>query len=299
MTNVPSTHKLLSRCRLPLGLLMHPFRDLSSLHMINSNVIVRCRSCRTYINPFVQFIDSGRRWRCPVCHLTNSVPDDFFYDPASQSYGDPARRPEIRSATVEFIAPQEYMLRPPIPAFYVFCFEVNVAAISTGYLNLACDRISAQLDRIPGDSRRQIAFITFDSGLHFYKLFGGSMQMLICRDLEEVFLPCNEGLINRIEGNEEAIREFLQRLPRVFANTYDTGNCLGFAIQTCLKLAGGTGGRVSIFYTSLPNVEPGKLVSREDTTRPTPLDAKHLGPATDFYKTLSLECAAQQLITSA
>lgn len=182
LTNMPSNAKLLARCRLPLGLVMHPFRDLSSLHTINSKVIVRCRSCRTYINPFVQFLDSGRRWRCPVCFLANSVPDDFYYDPGTQTYGDPSRRPEIRSATVEFIAPSEYMLRPPQPATYLFCFEVSRNAVATGYLRFACDRLAALLNRIPGDSRRQIAFITYDSAIHFYKLCGKSniFVYLIC-----------------------------------------------------------------------------------------------------------------------
>ncbi|XP_018650112.1 sec24-related A, B [Schistosoma mansoni] len=158
LTNVPSTSKLLTQCRLPLGLVMHPFRDMSSLHTISSTTIVRCRSCRTYINPFVQFMDSGRRWRCSVCFLANTIPDEFYYDPGTQTYGDPSRRPEIRSATVEFIAPSEYTVRPPQPATYLFCFDVSHNAIATGYLQLACKRLEALIDRIPGDCRRQIAF---------------------------------------------------------------------------------------------------------------------------------------------
>ena len=45
--------------------------------------------------------------------LLISVPEEFLYDPVSKSYGDPERRPECKSATIEFIAPSEYMLRPP------------------------------------------------------------------------------------------------------------------------------------------------------------------------------------------
>jgi hypothetical protein len=26
--------------------------------------IIRCKRCRTYINPFVTWADNGRRWRC-------------------------------------------------------------------------------------------------------------------------------------------------------------------------------------------------------------------------------------------
>ena len=48
-----------------------------------------------------------------------SVPEEFLYDPVSKSYGDPSRRPECKSATIEFIAPSEYMLRPPQVRFFV------------------------------------------------------------------------------------------------------------------------------------------------------------------------------------
>ena len=46
---------------------------------------------------------------CKV-HLSIAVPDEFSFDPVTKTYGDPQRRPEIRSATIEFIAPSEYMV---------------------------------------------------------------------------------------------------------------------------------------------------------------------------------------------
>lgn len=39
------------------------------------------------------------------------VPDDFCWDPNTKSFGDPVNRPEIKHPTVEFIAPNEYMVR--------------------------------------------------------------------------------------------------------------------------------------------------------------------------------------------
>ncbi|KAL4720103.1 hypothetical protein ACJJTC_018697 [Scirpophaga incertulas] len=91
--------------------------DLNHLPVIQCTSIVRCRACRTYINPFVYFVDA-KRWKCNLCYRVNELPDEFQYDPVSKSYGDPTRRPEIKSATIEFIAPSEYMLRPPQPAIY-------------------------------------------------------------------------------------------------------------------------------------------------------------------------------------
>ncbi|VDL16233.1 unnamed protein product [Hymenolepis diminuta] len=289
LTAVPINSKLQSKCRLPFGLLAHPFRDVNDLPVIQTTTIVRCRSCRLYINPFVKFIDNGRRWRCPVCLLSNTVPDDFFYDPTTKTYGDPARRPEIKNATVEFIAPSDYMIRPPQAATYLFCLEVSRSAVTTGYLDLVCTMIADYLEKMPGDSRRQIGILTYDSGVQFYVFKGKKMKMVICQDLSEVFLPDLNGMVNRISDCAEPIIELLRQIPKEFANTQDTSNCLGFALQTALKLIGNTGGRLSVFNTSIPNVGPGKLENREthdDLTKPNP---DHLRPSSDFYRTIALE----------
>ena len=50
-----------------------------------------------------------------------------------------------------------------------------------------------------------------------------------------------------------------------------------------------------MFQTQLPNVGPGALKNREDPNERAGKNIQHLGPATDFYKKLSLECSAQQV----
>ncbi|RCN35524.1 Sec23/Sec24 zinc finger [Ancylostoma caninum] len=131
LTMVPQNEELLKKSRLPLGLTLHPFRDMKNLNIIQTSTIVRCRYCRTYINPYVYLPDS-RHWKCNLCNRNNDLPDDFCWDPNTKSFGDPVNRPEIKHPTVEFIAPNEYMLRPPQPAVYVFVLDVSAAAIEAG-----------------------------------------------------------------------------------------------------------------------------------------------------------------------
>lgn len=38
--------------------------------VIHCATIVRCRVCRTYINPFVYFVDN-KRWKCTICFRVN------------------------------------------------------------------------------------------------------------------------------------------------------------------------------------------------------------------------------------
>lgn len=104
------------------------------------------------------------------------MPEEFQYDPVSKTYGDPTRRPEIRSSTIEFIAPSEYMLRPPQPAVYLFLLDVSSLAQQCGYLEIACQTIQEQLDNLPGDARAQVGFIAYNSAVHFYNIAEGFNQ---------------------------------------------------------------------------------------------------------------------------
>lgn len=104
------------------------------------------------------------------------MPEEFQYDPVSKTYGDPTRRPEIKSSTIEFIAPSEYMLRPPQPAVYLFLLDVSSLAQQSGYLDIACQTILEQLDNLPGDARTQVGFIAFNSAVHFYNIAEGYNQ---------------------------------------------------------------------------------------------------------------------------
>ncbi|XP_042354800.1 protein transport protein Sec24A isoform X2 [Plectropomus leopardus] len=296
LTSIPQTQSLLNKAKMPLGLLLHPFKDLS-LPVVTSSTIVRCRSCRTYINPFVSFLDQ-RRWKCNLCYRVNDVPEEFMYNPVSRSYGEPHKRPEVQNATIEFIAPSEYMLRPPQPAVYLFVLDVSHNAVETGYLNVFCQSLLDNINSLPGDSRTKVGFITFDSTIHFYNLQEGlsQPQMLIVSDIEDIFLPTPDSLLVNLNECKELVQDLLKSLPTLFQKTMETQSALGSALQAAFKLLSPTGGRMSIFQTQLPSLGVGALQSREDPNqRASAKDIQHLSPATDFYKKLALDCSGQQV----
>ncbi|KFV61260.1 Protein transport protein Sec24A, partial [Dryobates pubescens] len=296
LTNIPQTQALLNKAKLPLGLLLHPFKDLSQLPVVTSSTIVRCRSCRTYINPFVSFLDQ-RRWKCNLCYRVNDVPEDFMYNPVTRVHGEPHKRPEVQNATIEFMAPSEYMLRPPQPPVYLFVFDVSHNAVETGYLSTACQTLLDSLDSLPGNTRTKIGFITFDSTIHFYSLQEGlsQPQMLIVSDIEDVFVPMPENLLVNLNENKELIQDLLKTLPQMFTKSLETQSALGPALQAAFKLMSPTGGRISVFQTQLPSVGMGALKPREEPNQRSSAKDIHLTPSTDFYKKLALDCSGQQV----
>lgn len=296
LTKIPETQSLLQKARLPLGVLIHPFRDVNHLPVIQSSTIVRCRSCRAYINPYVQFVER-QKWKCNICFRINPLPDDFMYDPSTKKYGEPERRPEVRHATVEFIAPTEYMLRPPQPAAYLFVLDVSHGAVQTGYLSSFCKVLLEELDNIPGDSRTQVGFVTFDSSVHFYNLGEGlsQPQMLLVSDIDDVFVPSPDSLLVNIHESKALVQDLLTNLPSIHAQNGEPTSALGAAVQAAYKLVSPIGGRVSVFQTCLPNAGPGSLKPREDPNQRAAKEIMNLLPATDFYKKLALDCSGQQV----
>ena len=70
LNTIPTTSSLLGKARVPLALIITPYRTLKEgdepVPLVTDTVIARCRRCRTYINPYVQFIDGGNRYVCRV-----------------------------------------------------------------------------------------------------------------------------------------------------------------------------------------------------------------------------------------
>jgi len=296
LTKIPESKSILQKSRMPFGILVHPFKDMDKLPVVSCQQIVRCRGCRTYINPFVVF-RGERRWECNLCYKINEVPEEYSFDPVSQTYGDPSRRPEVREATIEYIAPAEYMLRPPQPAVYLWILDVSRQAIETGYLKVLCETLKQNLSQIPGDKRALIGFITFSSTVQFYLMPDGadSIEMLEVGDINDIFLPYPDDLLVNIHEQRDQIEEFLDNLPDIHADTTHRQCALGSALQAGYKLLGPFGGRVTVVAGMLPTIGPGALKSREDPNQRAGNDVPNLNPATDFYKKIALECCAQQI----
>lgn len=48
------------------------------------------------------------------------------------------QRPELAKGSVEFVAPAEYMVRPPMPPMYFFLIDVSISAVRSGMLEVIC-----------------------------------------------------------------------------------------------------------------------------------------------------------------
>ncbi|KAI1794435.1 protein transporter SEC24 [Ganoderma leucocontextum] len=300
---IPTSNSLLSKSKLPLGLVITPYRSLKEgddpVPLVTDTVIARCRRCRTYINPYVQFIDGGNRWRCCMCSMSNEVPQLFDWDQARNQPGDRWARAELNHGVVEFVAPTEYMVRPPQPAVYIFLIDVSHNAIQSGMVATATRTILENLDRIPNeDSRTKVGFIAFDVSLHFFSLPAGATDssMLVVSDIDDVFLPKPTDLLVNLTESRPAIEALLGRLNEMFQENHIIGSALGPALQAAFKMMSHIGGKIVVLSSSLPSHGAGAVKNREDPkVLGTSKESGLLQPSSPFYKTFAIECSRAQV----
>ena len=262
------------------------------------------------------FLDQ-KRWQCNVCHRVNDLPDDFLIDMRTNRYLEyPPQQPEALYGSVEFVAPMEYMVRPPQPAAYLFVFDCSAHAYQLGYLPRLAKSVLHCLDDIPGDGRTLVGFIGYDSNLHFFSMGDKQPTHLILPDIQDVFLPYPDSLLVNLRSKRHVIEDFLTEmlpnLPRVETDhgsgkpiATDTGSALGSALNAAYKVISGIGGRITLFQATLPNMgsstDGSVLLNREDPNNRAANNANSaaltalLNPATDFYKKLALECSEHQV----
>eukprot|EP01051_Picozoa_sp_SAG22_P019567 SAG22_NODE_3657_length_1590_cov_1.606304_2_plen_197_part_00 len=119
---------------------------------------------------------------------------------------------------VEFVAPAEYMVRPPQPPVYFFVIDVSYNAVTSGLLQSAVNSILRCLESLDGEhtgGRTKVGFLTFDSTLHFYNLKStlSRPQMLVVSDVVQVFTPSNDGLLVDLADSAEVKGWPLTTLP--------------------------------------------------------------------------------------
>lgn len=305
MNAIPATQSLMLKSKLPLAIVLSPMRSVrpeegdAPVPLVTDTVIARCRRCRTYINPFVSFVEGGHRWKCCMCGITNEVPQLFDWDATTNQATDRWRRPELNAGVVEFVAPREYMVRPPQPPVYVFLLDVSYAAVSSGMLATAASAILSSLDTLPNkDHRTKVAFIAYDAQLHFFQLVPGRTEpsLLVVSDVDHVFLPQPNDLIVNLTECRAGVESLLRGLPAMYAQAAATPCAMGAALQAAFKLCSASGGKLEVFSASLPSIGPGALKMRDDKKLyGGPRESSLLQAASPFYKTFAIECSRSQV----
>ncbi|MBA0771014.1 hypothetical protein Gotri_019548 [Gossypium trilobum] len=268
-SGIPSSQSLASRWHLTLGAVVCPLAEDpegEEVPVINyiSTGIIRCRRCRSYVNPYVTFTDAGRKWRCNICALLNDVPGDYFANlDATGRRIDLDQRPELLKGSV------------------------------------VAQTIRSCLDELPGFPRTQIGFITYDSTIHFYNMKSSlaQPQMMVISDLDDIFVPLPDDLLVNLSESRNVVETFLDSLPSMFQDNVNVESAFGPAVKAAFMVMSQLGGKLLIFQNTLPSLGVGRLKLRGDDLRAYGTDKEHLLrlPEGSFYKQMAADLTKYQI----
>lgn len=285
LNNIPVSAEALAATALPLGLVLQPLAPLQEGEQpvpvldFGETGPPRCRRCRAYINPFMQFKAGGNKFVCNMCDFPNDVPGEYF-SPTDQTGArmDRLQRPELMLGTVDFMVPKEYWSKEPVGLRWLFLIDVTAEAVDRGFLAAFCEGIISALyggsgngseegesvARIPEGAK--VGIMTFDRGIHFYNLSSKleAAHMLVMPDIEDPFLPFSEGLFVDPVESKTVITSLLTQLPNMFIEHKNPEPALLPTLDAAVAALSATGGKVVCSLSALPTWGPGRLFPRDD-----------------------------------
>ncbi|OVA09660.1 zinc finger protein [Macleaya cordata] len=318
INQIPCTGDLLSTSSMHLALMVqplalpHPSEEPIQVVDFGESGPVRCSRCKGYINPFMKFIDQGRRFICNLCGFTDETPRDYHCNLGPDGRRrDADERPELCRGTVEFVATKEYMVRDPMPAVFFFLVDVSMNAIQTGATAAACSAINQSIADLPEGPRTMVGIATFDSTIHFYNLKRVLQQplMLIVPDVQDVYTPLQTDVIVPLAECRQHLEQLLENIPNMFQSNRVAESAFGAATKAAFLAMKSTGGKLLVFQSGkldqvfrffLPSVGFGALSAREADGRTNSSAGekethKLLQPADKTLKTMAIEFAEYQV----
>jgi len=288
INRIPQSSGTKTKLGVPIGAIISPMANgIEPIKVVEPQhqgpgqaSIVRCRKCRTYMNPYVQWESNGRKWICNMCRFTNETAQSYYaqLDQNGQRT-DLYQKPELCNGAVEFIATGDYMVRAPQPPVYMFLLDTTLGSVQSGYLEECCNAIkntintiqqSSEIDNnsvvVPGSDRTLVSIMTFDSSLHFYNMDPSlsSAQMVVVSDLDDLFLPLPDDILINLSENLDQLCNLLDTIPSLFSDTRIQESCLGTAIKGAYLAMKHIGGKILTFCCTIPtlgnegNLKPGR-----------------------------------------
>jgi protein transport protein SEC24 len=253
--------------------------------------VVRCETCKSYLNPYAEIIPPGVKWRCNICLSVNTASQPFevtsrgpprsnlVFSPNANRYHNYSNysRTELLSTVYDLVAPPSYSIKTPSPPTFCFLIEATFDGIRHGALVSALRSIASGLSYSSCDPRSRMLFAFFDSSVYLLRRDGGffiipdpsQVPFLL---LDDVLLPLSASVdLEGIEG--------------FFSENKCIRNGYGEALKIVQSVLGSRGGCILSFMSTHPNTGTGAV-----EPNPTDLRCKSV-----FYKEMAALLAKQSI----
>ncbi|GLT89308.1 hypothetical protein SLE2022_072950 [Rubroshorea leprosula] len=321
---VPGTKQEASKCVVPVSAIYTPIKSFPNMPVL-PYVPLRCRNCRSVLNPFAIVDFAAKIWICPFCFQRSHFPPQYA------SISDENLPAELfpQYTTIEYQSPGEAASVPPV---FMFVLDTCIIEEEMAFLKSA---LSQAIGLLPDNSL--VGLITFGTLVHVHELgfgqipktyvFKGSKEVTKDQLLEQmsffvknpkpptgVIAGARDGLssesiarfllpASECEFALNSVLEELQKDPWSVPADQRAARCTGAALSVAAALLGacvpGLGARIMAFVGGPSTEGPGAIVSKnlsEPIRSHKDLDkdsAPHYNKAVKFYEGLGKQLVHQ------
>ncbi|XP_042490877.1 protein transport protein SEC23 isoform X2 [Macadamia integrifolia] len=156
----PGTKQESTNSVVPVSAIYTPLKPFPNMPVLPYSPL-RCRTCRSILNPFCIVDYIAKIWICPFCFQRNHFPPHY----ASISEDNLPAELFAQYTTIEYETATEKSTVPPV---FLFVVDTCIIEEELGYLKTA---LSQAIDLLPDNSL--VGFITFGTYVHVHELGSG------------------------------------------------------------------------------------------------------------------------------
>lgn len=190
--NIPNDQAKLRNSNIPLFFSVE-FEKESEHTPVVTDPLVRCHKCKAYLNPYVEVIMPGIKWKCNLCEHINDLVSPFVMierrnNEAQQDAIKNALfnrkhfvREDLKSDIYEIEAPDSFGVKTPDPPVLCFIIDVSTEANKLNILSSVLNCIKELLRNLEYDRRTRVCFIFYNE--HAYILNNNHTMTVISGDI--------------------------------------------------------------------------------------------------------------------
>ncbi|KAM3257964.1 hypothetical protein ACQJBY_049967 [Aegilops geniculata] len=258
---IPGTREDAVSCVVPVSAIYTPLKSIPDMPVV-PYAPLRCRMCRSILNPFSRVDYNAKIWLCTFCFQRNQFPQ--HYSSISENNLPPELFPQY--TTIEYISTAE--TGPVMPPVFIFVVDTCIIEEEIGYLKSA---LAQATELLPDNSL--IGFITFGTYVQVHELgFGLLPKSYVFKGTKEV---SKEQILEQMcffAGKQKpttGVIEELQKDPWHIPADQRASRCTGAALSVAASLLGvcvpGSGARIMAFVGGPSTEGPGSIVSKSLT----------------------------------
>lgn len=221
-TVFPENPTIHQRCALPCAAIIQPYMN-TTVPMVTDVDPLRCNKCKTFCNPFWEFIEKGRRVRCNICGDLNQVDARHFSELGEDGYPANVRdRVELMNGCFEICVGEDFSNKTPSYPSYLFVVDVSQASVKAGIAQSAFAAIHAAIKgaMLCGQRESTFGIVCIDTKLHLIKFssFLNRLQIVtMSGNFETCPVPPAQLLISLDDLSSEDVLDSLLSLHEAFA----------------------------------------------------------------------------------